>query len=623
MRSPRYAIPICILGFLLLPGVAPAQLPETPGRGPGLQLGPQTGRIIVRVVTGKGMPLSLAQVRLYSDFRTFTKVGNISDNGQAVFDGVPPGEYRVEVRAPGYETSTQTTELFAPETTTYVHVEVRPTSTVPLTTAPSGPPLLTPKARKEMDKALEALRKGRSEAVRKHLENLKELAPGHPDVSYLWGVYLMTVKQLEEARPHLEKALALDPKHSAALLALGGLLMQQRAYPEAIPVLERAAALQQDTWQALWMLAGACFRDGQVEAARTHAEQALIQAKGEAPQIRLLLAEVLDAQGETEPALRQLETLITGHPRSSAADRARQLQAQILERNRPAVEEATARPPENSPAVPAAALEPALPERSWAPPDVDEEVPAVAAGVSCPLDDVLAGAGRRAQELVRNLERFTATERVEHAVLEPDGTIRRVEETSFDYVVFIQEIREGVLAVDESRDGGTSYSSFPTNLVTNGLPALALLFHPYYVEDFEVRCEGLGRWGDQPAWQVYFRQKDDVGSRVRVYRVGGKLASVALKGRAWIASDSHRILRLETDLVSPLKEIKLEREHLAIRYAPVEFPHRKLTLWLPASAELYLHLGGRRYRHRHSFSDHMLFSVDTFHKEEQIPDPDR
>jgi len=35
-----------------------------------------------------------------------------------------------------------------------------------------------------------------------------------------------------------------------------------------------------------------------------------------------------------------------------------------------------------------------------------------------------------------------------------------------------------------------------------------------------------------------------------------------LKGHAWIAAEGNEILRLQTDLVAPLPEIPLQREHL-------------------------------------------------------------
>jgi len=144
-----------------------------------------------------------------------------------------------------------------------------------------------------------------------------------------------------------------------------------------------------------------------------------------------------------------------------------------------------------------------------------------------------------------------------------------------------------------------------------GLVAFALVFHPYFVGDFEMACEGLGEWHGQPAWQVHFQQRPDKPARMHVFRVGGGLYPVKLKGRAWVSADTYQVVRLELDLIEPIPKIRLEAEHLAIEYRPVQFARRNPELWLPGSADLYMDFRGRRYHHRHSFSDFLLFSVDA------------
>jgi hypothetical protein len=72
-----------------------------------------------------------------------------------------------------------------------------------------------------------------------------------------------------------------------------------------------------------------------------------------------------------------------------------------------------------------------------------------------------------------------------------------------------------------------------------------------------------------------------------------------------------QVLRLETDLVAAIQPIQLQLEHLEITYAPVEFRKKKLTLWLPETATLYIGYRGRRYQRVHTFSRFQLFSVDT------------
>jgi hypothetical protein len=47
-----------------------------------------------------------------------------------------------------------------------------------------------------------------------------------------------------------------------------------------------------------------------------------------------------------------------------------------------------------------------------------------------------------------------------------------------------------------------------------------------------------------------------------------------------------------------------------MEYGPVRFKSRNEELWLPASADYYAVLRGRRFHWRHGFTNYILFSVD-------------
>jgi hypothetical protein len=251
---------------------------------------------------------------------------------------------------------------------------------------------------------------------------------------------------------------------------------------------------------------------------------------------------------------------------------------------------------------------------NWGPPDVDAVVPPVAAGIACPLPQVVQGVSQRVQELVANLQSFSAKEVIQHQEISPNGKPRPVRTRKFDYFVSIEERRPGTLSVEEYRDGSLSLQSFPTSLATAGLPAFALLFHPDYMGDFTIACEGLGQWRGQPTWQLHFQQRADKPVRFRQYEVNKNRYAVKLKGRAWVSADTYEVLRIETDLMEPIPEIELRSEHLAIEYQPVTFQKREIQLWLPESAEMYLDIRGRRYRHEHRFSKYVFFWVDAKQK---------
>ena len=248
---------------------------------------------------------------------------------------------------------------------------------------------------------------------------------------------------------------------------------------------------------------------------------------------------------------------------------------------------------------------------SWPPLGIDDVVPSVDPSAECPLAHVLSGAGRRMEQFVSNLEKFTATERVEHFPVDIMGKQQTPTERKFDYVVMVSRSRTGVFLLDEYRNGSVDPAQFPARIATMGMPAIALLFHPTLTPDYRFDCEGLGEWEGHPAWQVHFVQRPGRPSRILSYSAGGKYSSLGLKGRAWVDPATFQVLRIDTELVEPLKELALTVDHIAISYQPVKFRSQNEELWLPKFAEIYVEREGRRYYRRHAFSDFQLFTVET------------
>jgi hypothetical protein len=245
----------------------------------------------------------------------------------------------------------------------------------------------------------------------------------------------------------------------------------------------------------------------------------------------------------------------------------------------------------------------------WKPQDIDQQVPAIVAGRACSLPEVLSQAGKRIQDLVDNVNRFTATEVVEHQTANSSGRLGRPETRTFNYVVSLAQTKNGYMTIQEYRKGDAD--EFPGNVGTVGTPGVVLIFHPRYAPDFAMKCEGLGAWRGQPAWQVRFEQRANRTNHMSVLVVEGQPFNVRLRGRAWILADSYEVARLETDLADQIPKIRLRLQHQAIEYHPVDFPGTKATLWLPSSTELYMDFMGHRFYRRHSFAAFKLFSVQV------------
>jgi hypothetical protein len=245
------------------------------------------------------------------------------------------------------------------------------------------------------------------------------------------------------------------------------------------------------------------------------------------------------------------------------------------------------------------------------PTDIDQAVPPVSTEIACPLPQLLHGVSERVQELVANLHQFSARERIEHVEIGRKGNPRRARKTNFNYVAQINQAASGSPSVEEYRTSATATDTAERQMADTGTAAFALIFHPYYIEDFVMSCEGLADVKSRAAWQLHFAQRPNRGNLFHVYRVGNNYYPVKLKGRAWIAADNYEVLRLETDLLEPIGQIRLQREHSDIQYGPVEFRKQNVRLWLPQIAELYMDYRGHRYQRRHTFSNFQLFKVET------------
>ena len=575
---------------------------------------PLEGSIDIYVRGADGGPIEvLAVVTLVATTGQVLGQGS-TVGGNIQFSGVSANDYTVQVDAPGYESVAQKFRSFNAEAST-IFIDMRPTSSRK-TGAGSSQMLLAPKAQKELGKALEALRVNKPERARSHLDAAFGKAPNHPAVNYLYGIYFLQLKNQEKAKFYWAKALEFDPNHVSALLSLSEELMREQKLPEAEIYVKRALEAAPNSWRPHAVLADVLLREGLAEGAIKEADRALELGHGQATIVQPLLALALAEGGRNERALRVLEGYVRDHPNDAAARRQ-------LERLRTkdvliaSDEDATAEIKPTPTTESAIALP--LPS-SWLPLDVDETVPPVQPGTACSLDEVIQKAGKRVEEFITNVDRFAATEILNHESINKSGSANLSETRRFDYVVSIEQYKPGYFDVIEYRSNKYSLAEFPDGIETRGLASMALVFHPNNAGNFAMSCEGLGQWNGTPSWQVHFRQRPDKPNTIRAYKIGenGPSHLVALRGRAWIAADSYQIVRMETDLVSALPEIRLFADHTVVEYGPVLFKSRNVEMWLPQSAELYSDWRGKRMHRRHTFSNYILFSVD---EKESISEP--
>jgi tetratricopeptide (TPR) repeat protein len=567
--------------------------------------------LVVSVRMPDGSPLDTPAVVNLNTFSGTSAGIGVFRSGTAEFTNLAPASYTLEIIAAGYQRVSESVQILNWGARTQLSITLVPEPTSDAS-PPPGSPILAPNAEKEVTKALENLRENKSEDARRHLEKASHLAPSHPDVSYLWGMYYAQLKDYVKAKVYWEKTVQISPRHVFSLAALAQVALQNSDYASATSYLLRASEAAPSVWRYQERLAETYLNQGQYEEAQKHAQRALELGKERAAGAQFALAQAFLHRNDPQAAMKALTAFLASRPSGTRAVEAQKLldKLQKPELTTSALTASASAPDHASHPAAVSLVDELIPPSKWMPPDVDDSMPVVASTGNCPLQKIQEETGKRVSDFVDAVNRIAATESLDNEVLDHSGFPVRRASRHYSYVASVLQVRPGNYIMEEYRNGVMDLEQFPERIATLGLTALVMVFHPIYVGDYDLTCEGLSQWHGSLAWQVHFRQRSDKPPRLRSYRVNTRSFPVSLRGRAWISTDNFQVVSLETDLVSPLPEIQLRAEHIAVEYMPVKFKSHHQQLWLPESAEIYFDYANRRMHRRHYFRDYLLFAVD-------------
>lgn len=284
--------------------------------------------ITVKLHEASGQPFySSAVVKLFRGM--FPSGQKDASRGVAEFVVNSLGEFTVVVSAPGYA-ETQKDVSVGITGRTEVDIYLRPTSPTGNVAAVPGRPLLAPRAKEALDKGLLSLKENRVAEAEKYVGEAVRLAPSHPDVLYVQGLLSLKTRNWAQAQTALEKATQMDPNSARAFAALGMAFCDEGRYEAAVAPLEKSLQLDSTgTWQTRWALAQSYYHREQYDDALRMSQEALAQAKGNEPEIALLVAQSLTAVGRYEEAAQTLREFVRDHSDRPEAATARRWLAQL------------------------------------------------------------------------------------------------------------------------------------------------------------------------------------------------------------------------------------------------------------------------------------------------------
>ncbi|MGB2634134.1 MAG: hypothetical protein WAM58_09370 [Candidatus Acidiferrum sp.] len=496
-------------------------------------------------------------------------------------------------------------------------------------------------AMRAFEKAREEWLENKPDRAQRELQKAVDIYPQFAEAWYQLGKIQASSKS-EAAFSSFSKAVAADPKFAMPYEQMAPLSAQAAKWTELDDEMNRALELNPRGTLDLWYYkALANYHLKKLDVAEASAARSLsMDPLHVQPDTEQLLAVILVAKPDLAGALPHLRNCLTyfppgpnyelvkrqiaqiekvmstsGNENAVAGDSDRQSSDETLNALSALPSPGHRTSDSGHPGTISTGATRARGER-WLPPDVDDVAAPVEPGTACNLDEVLPRVGHRIQKFVDDVEQYTSTQSISQETLNKVGDVTSEGHWTYDYIVSIKESRPGVLNVKEYLNSDPTPADSPGGVITKGLPALLLMFHPYDSGAFYMKCEGMVTVNGHRLWQIYFRQRPDKPNTTLSYSFGPNHPSylVALKGRAWFTADSYQIVRLQTDLINPVPEIRLTADHTVVDYGPVHFSRKDEEMWVPHTAEHYLDLKGIRVHQRMRFGNYLLFAVDEKEK---------
>ena len=460
------------------------------------------------------------------------------------------------------------------------------------------------KARKEYHQACAVLKKKQIVDAEKHLRQAVKKDLKYSVAWVTLGQVLATQGRNDEARSACLQGTIADPSYVPAFLCLADMAARAYAWDEVLKLSGRAIELDPSTNAVAYEYHAAANLNlhNLAGAEKSGLRAVAIDDKDHRePRAHFVLGQIYEAKGDAANEAEQLREYLKY---SGSADDIAMVEQYLskLEGRTASISDVDL--------LAGSELEGSvrLSRGEMGPPDIDAAIPPVING-ACPLTKILKEASNRTLDLIESLQRFSANEQIEQIEIDKNGKRRNSAAQEMNYVVQIERNSYGYPSVQEYRSGSASPQQ--TSVVDSGTAAFALIFHPAHVENFDFRCEGLTELQGSAAWQVHFEENADPNKAFTAIRIGRSLYLPKFKGRAWITTSGYDVLRIETDLVAPIPNVNLQREHQVINYAPVEFTKRHVRLWLPESTSVYIAYRGRRFERVHRYSQFQVFSVDS------------
>jgi tetratricopeptide (TPR) repeat protein len=279
--------------------------------------------------TNSGDLTNLARVELFKgDMPMPATYAN--SRGEVTYVNLTDGSYGVRVTVPGYLPAEESAELSG-GTTRHLIVLLHPdpnairgTTIAPEDPVVSARYLAAPeKARKELENAREARRKGDCKSAIAHGKKAVSIAPDFAVAYAETGMCQVLQNDLGSAKESFDLAIQKDPKFLYGYIGLANVEAKRKNWNDAAKALGLANKAQPDRAEPFYELARLQLETGHLDKAELAAKTALTKDSTRLPDLQFLLARIYVLQGKQQEAMNWLQEIANKNPDNEVGERAR------------------------------------------------------------------------------------------------------------------------------------------------------------------------------------------------------------------------------------------------------------------------------------------------------------
>ena len=170
---------------------------------------------------------------------------------------------------------------------------------------------------------------------------------------------------------------------------------------------------------------------------------------------------------------------------------------------------------------------------------------------------------------------------------------------------------EGVQATPDAiaHPGVTSKNKWQP--LSQGFASSWVYFFPRNHAQSTFRYLGEDKFSGRRTVVVAFAQRPQAVTTPGLFRYKGTSVPMYFQGVAWFDPSDFQILRLHTELLSPLPGVALERLSADIQFVPTQIQGVSSILFLPRDVEVVSVVSGGTLREHHSYSNYRLFRAQS------------